>query len=184
MCRHPIASSRQILTLNIKIYGIIYRGRTILTRLFGNPGSNGAACSIRRTCSGVKEMSSAVMFSLSCSTFLPPMIGKHVGELMQMVRNSNYKCSSNLGYRRKLQRAKIMDIRAVILSVPTSLAISSREHHTFSSAQAYAPSWDSRLCVPSRHSPCGGLLLHWSGSFRTRVHPREPAQDPLTVPSG
>ena len=109
---------------------------------------------------------------------------QHVGELMQMVRNSNYKCSSNLGYRRKLQRAKIMDIRAVILSVPTSLAISSREHHTFSSAQAYAPSWDSRLCVPSRHSPCGGLLLHWSGSFRTRVHPREPAQDPLTVPSG
>ena len=23
---------------------------------------------------------------------------EHVGELMQMVRNSNYKCSSNLGY--------------------------------------------------------------------------------------
>ncbi len=50
---------------------------------------------------------------------------------MQMVRNSNYKCSSNLGYWWKLQQVKIIDICAMILSVPTFLIIFSRASHTF-----------------------------------------------------
>jgi hypothetical protein len=48
---------------------------TLTIILFGKPGSKGIAASMRCTCTGVREMSSAVIFSLRCSTFLPPMMG-------------------------------------------------------------------------------------------------------------
>jgi hypothetical protein len=62
--------------------------------------------------------------------------GEYVRELVQMVRNSHYRRFVKLkaSIDGNAGKQKIIDLRAVILSVPTSFAISSRASHTFFSA--------------------------------------------------